>query len=140
MRACGVDEALVVPVRLDSRGVARARRGLGVLPALLRGLVRVSCVARAMVGGSLARRLAGVPRVSARVLCWSWCGLRSRRCWGMRPRSAVDTQRAFKDLGFDSLTAVELRNRLSAATGSASTGDTWCSTIRLRRRWRVSAG
>ncbi|MFC8980394.1 beta-ketoacyl synthase N-terminal-like domain-containing protein, partial [Streptomyces sp. NPDC057131] len=36
---------------------------------------------------------------------------------GLEPTASVDTHQEFKALGFDSLAAVELRNRLTAATG-----------------------
>ncbi|HEV7807387.1 MAG TPA: SDR family NAD(P)-dependent oxidoreductase, partial [Solirubrobacteraceae bacterium] len=108
------DEALLVPVRLDL-GALRAQARVGMLPALLRGLVRTP--ARAEAGGSLAQRLAGVPEAEWQKVVLELVQEQVAAVLGHASAEAVDPERAFKELGFDSLAAVELRNRLSQVSG-----------------------
>ncbi|MGA8363766.1 MAG: SDR family NAD(P)-dependent oxidoreductase, partial [Solirubrobacteraceae bacterium] len=114
--ACGADEALVLPVRLDM-GSLRAQAKAGMLPMVLRGLVRVRTRQASDTGGSLQRRLADSPETE-----WDGIVLELVRghvagVLGYVSPEEVDPRRAFKELGFDSLAAVELRNRLGQATG-----------------------
>ncbi|NUS65684.1 MAG: SDR family NAD(P)-dependent oxidoreductase, partial [Saccharothrix sp.] len=64
----------------------------------------------------VTRDLGGLPEAEQRAALLELITTHSAAVLG-RP-DAVDADRAFKDLGFDSLTAVELRNRLSAAVGT----------------------
>jgi acyl carrier protein len=113
-RALGADRAQLVPIRLDVaalRTLARARE----LPAVFSGVVRVP--ARRSGGRSLAQRLAVVPEGEHEGVVLELVRAEVASVLGRTSAQAVDSQRAFKDLGFDSLTAVELRNRLDALTG-----------------------
>ncbi len=115
--ARGMDEALVIPVRLDTAAL-RAQARTGVLPALLRGLVRVP--SRRVLdgaGGGLAGRLASVSESEREGVVLEFVQAEVATVLGHISPGTVQTQRAFKDLGFDSLAAVELKNRLSATTG-----------------------
>ncbi len=112
--ALAVDDALLVALRLDAAAL-RAQARAGLLPGVLRGLVRAP--ARRAAGGSLAARLASVEEGEReRLVLELVCG-EVALVVGSSSREAVQPQRAFKDLGFDSLMAVELRNRLGAVTG-----------------------
>ncbi|MFG1920208.1 SDR family NAD(P)-dependent oxidoreductase [Micromonospora sp. NPDC048898] len=102
---------------LFDQAALREQAGAGTLPAVLRGLVPdarpVATPDRAATPGRLTGRdraeqerglLDLVRRTAAEVL-------------GLRDPGGITAQAAFRDLGFDSLTAVELRNQLSVATG-----------------------
>ncbi|MGH3382928.1 MAG: SDR family NAD(P)-dependent oxidoreductase, partial [Actinoallomurus sp.] len=113
--AQGLAEALLVPVRLDL-GVLRGQARAGMLPALLRGLVRVPS-RRTGAGGSLAQRLDGVPENDREHVVLELVQTQVAAVLGHASADAVDPERAFKELGVDSLAAVELRNRLTQASG-----------------------
>ena len=123
--ALGRPEALLVPARLDVAGL-RARAGRGEeVPALWRGLTgvraRTGTAARDTAGGagsaSLRGQLAGLPAAERdRVLVGLVRG-HAAAVLGHGSAEAIEPGRAFSEAGFDSLTAVELRNRLHAATG-----------------------
>ncbi|WP_435178370.1 type I polyketide synthase [Actinacidiphila sp. bgisy145] len=115
-----VDAALVAPVRLDLASI-RTQARQGMAPPLLAGLVRVQVrqprAAAGGGGGSLASRLAGTGPEDWEQVTLDLVTAQVAAVLGHASGSAVDPGRAFKELGFDSLSAVELRNRLTQATG-----------------------
>ncbi|MCM4084180.1 type I polyketide synthase [Paractinoplanes hotanensis] len=115
--ALEADRPLLVPIRID-HAVLRARQGDAGLPPLLRALVREP-VRRAAAGAtatSLLQRLAGLAPSDQDRLLLEMVRSQVAGVLGHASGDAVPAARAFSELGFDSLTAVELRNRLSTAT------------------------
>lgn len=118
-------ESLVVPARLDTG--APAVSGTAV-PAMLKGLLRRPIPARrAAVHADALRTVDQATELRQRLLGMSLADrghtvlelihAQVVAVLGHATPDAVESDRAFKDLGLDSLTAVELRNLLSATTG-----------------------
>jgi acyl carrier protein len=99
--------------------VLRAVAAGGQLPALLRPLVpgSVRRAAAAAGGGGLAARLAGLDGPQQEKMLIQVVRAEAAVVLGHASPETVPAGRAFKELGFDSLTAVELRNRLAAVSG-----------------------
>ncbi|MFK0292420.1 type I polyketide synthase, partial [Streptomyces sp. NPDC090442] len=116
--AAAGERALMVPVRLEFA----AFRGLAEVPALLRGLVRAPARRAAAAGAApsadaLTRQLAGLGAAERDEVLLTLVRGQAAVVLGHADGSAVGANRQFQELGFDSLTAVEFRNRLNAATG-----------------------
>ncbi|WP_418346931.1 type I polyketide synthase [Streptomyces alfalfae] len=112
--ALALPSAVAVPMRLD---LAPLRARPETVPALLRALVRTARPEAAKADGGLAARVSALPgeeRLPAVLDLVRTC---VAGVLGHASAAAVEAERAFDELGFDSLTAVELRNKLDAATG-----------------------
>ncbi|GAB4100996.1 hypothetical protein GCM10028790_00130 [Micromonospora taraxaci] len=111
------DEAILVPANIDT-GILRGQGG-AVVP-LLRGLVRAparrAAAAATETGDDLGRRLAGLGAADQQRILLDLVRGHATVVLGRPASEPIEATRAFKELGFDSLTAVELRNRLNGAT------------------------
>ncbi|WP_432123355.1 SDR family NAD(P)-dependent oxidoreductase [Streptomyces sp. S1] len=114
--------ALLVPMNLDAAQL-RAQAERDEVHPLLRGLAprtdrRTRGAARGSAAtASLRQRLAGLGTADRSRVLAEVVGAQVAAVLGHGDRTAVNPERAFKELGFDSLTSVELRNRLNTATG-----------------------
>ncbi len=116
----GLDRPTAVPAKLDIARLSGQAAGVPVTP-VLRGLVRAPAkrVVAAGAGGesSLAQRLAGLAAAERDKAILDLVRTHIAATLGHTSGDGIDPTRAFNDLGLVSLTAVELRNRLTAATG-----------------------
>ncbi|MFF1796418.1 type I polyketide synthase, partial [Kitasatospora sp. NPDC058263] len=121
------DEAVLMPARLDLAALRAQAAGSADVPPLWRTLagvsVRRTAVSAAATGTgadaaeALRRRLAAVSGPERDRVLLDLVLAHVAATLGHASADAIDTGRPFTDVGFDSLTAVELRNRLNAETG-----------------------
>ncbi|MGW1597942.1 SDR family NAD(P)-dependent oxidoreductase [Streptomyces sp. NPDC002343] len=105
----------LVPVRLDT---AALRRRADDVPAVLRTLAGATARPdRADHARTLGERLAALPAADHEHTVLETVRTEVAAVLGHSGPAAVEPRRAFTELGFDSLAAVELRNRLGAASG-----------------------
>ncbi|MET9855398.1 type I polyketide synthase [Streptomyces sp. NPDC006450] len=116
--ALATGEAVIAPLRLNP-GALRARAG--GIPALLRRLVRVPVRLTApgadAGAGDLVKRLSGLPSAERESALLDMVRTHAASVLGHSGGEAIDPDRGFLDIGFDSLSALEMRNRMVTAAG-----------------------
>ncbi|MGP4115244.1 SDR family NAD(P)-dependent oxidoreductase, partial [Streptomyces sp. 4N509B] len=122
-RALTSDRALLVPARFSRAALQRQAASGGDIPPVLRNMVRPA-LRRAAAGGgrtsradALAGRLATLPEADRERTVLDLVRSHVAQVLKHTSSQTIAADRAFKELGFDSLTAVELRNRLTSETG-----------------------
>ncbi len=116
-RALATGEPALAPVRLDLAVLRKAP----AVPHLLRGLIRTPRRRTAQAGtgqsSALVQRLLAASAQDRTRIVLDLVRTEVAAVLGHASADAIPTERPFTELGFDSLTAVELRNRLTTTTG-----------------------
>ncbi|MFH9819115.1 type I polyketide synthase [Streptomyces sp. NPDC017230] len=113
-------QVLLVPIKMDLSGARAGAVAGAAVPHLLRGLVPTGRrQARAAAGkeSDLPRRLSGLTEAEGEALLLDLVRTQAAVVLGHSGPDSVRADTAFNEAGFDSLTSVELRNRLREATG-----------------------
>ncbi|WP_431943516.1 type I polyketide synthase [Micromonospora marina] len=113
-------EPVVVPVNLDLALIGR--HGPAAVPPVLRSLVRPVATGAARAAErnpaeALRETLAATAEADRDQVLSDLVRTHAAAVLGYASIRSIDAERGFVELGFDSLTAVEFRNRLNAATG-----------------------
>ncbi|MFV2116698.1 type I polyketide synthase [Micromonospora sp. LOL_025] len=113
-------EPVVVPVNLDLALIGR--HGPAAVPSVLRSLVRPASTGAVRAAErdpaeALRETLAATAEADRDQVLSDLVRTHAAAVLGYASIRSIDVERGFVELGFDSLTAVEFRNRLNAATG-----------------------
>ncbi|MFI0942960.1 SDR family NAD(P)-dependent oxidoreductase [Streptomyces sp. NPDC021020] len=116
--ALGQPHPVLVPARFDL-AVLRGQAAAGPLPPLLRRLVRSPAPAASAGAAATApaQRLAGLPAAERERILTELVRDQVATVLAHPDPGSVELGRTFQHLGLDSLTALELRNAVTAATG-----------------------
>ncbi len=117
--ALSTSDAVLVPMRIDPVAL-RAEASTGALAPIMRGLAGVPVrrvVDTAAAASTLGARIAELSPADRETALLDLVRTQVALALGHADAGEIEPGRAFKDLGFDSLTAVDLRNRIAAATG-----------------------
>lgn len=109
-----------VPARMELEAIRRRILDADDIPPLLRGLVRVTRRASDNDSGAAAKlsaESAGLSRAERERLLLDAIRAHAATVLGHDSPDDIPADSAFADLGFDSLGAVEFRNRVQSATG-----------------------
>ncbi len=107
----------VFAARLAGGGAVTVAPAGMAIPTLLRGMIRGGRRAAATASAGLVDRLAGLDREGRVKALTDLVRTGAASVLGHATTDAIEPDREFRQLGFDSLTAVELRNRLAGDTG-----------------------